>query len=102
MVVKNNDWRLQNSGSNTHSVGQDPVICRSIREKPHRRFEIEGESYIFTPFKDDELASFHEALSLPNASKWMAVTKDEINLMEKNKVWKFVDLLIGCKSIRNK
>lgn len=54
------------------------------------------------PFEDDKPVSFSEALSWLTISEWIAAKRHEINLKEKNPVWKLVGLLSGGKSIRNK
>ena len=43
-----------------------------------------------------------EALSCPDAQKWKAAMDEEMNAVEKNKVWKLTELPEGRKSIPNR
>lgn len=79
-------------------VSQDPMLRGSVGEKSFlSTFGIEGKYFMCSPLKDDETASFHEIFLSPNASEWMATTKDEISSISSlgvNTVW--------CQSIENK
>ena len=53
-------------------------------------------------FIDDEPKTFKEAMKGANSAEWMEAMKDELESMEKNKVWNLVNLppnrkTIGCK-----
>ena len=96
---------------------------RSLRGVvPRRRFEIEGESYMINtathttpiPFKnsmentvsidtsafiDDEPKTFKEVMKGANSAEWMGDMKDELESMEKNKVWNLVNLPPNRKTI---
>ncbi|KAL0413194.1 UNVERIFIED_CONTAM: Retrovirus-related Pol polyprotein from transposon TNT 1-94 [Sesamum radiatum] len=69
---------------------------------PGRRYEIEGESFMCASLDIDELATYEEAVTSPNANEWITAMKEEINSMAKNNVWELVDLPAGLKTIGNK
>ncbi|KAL0298185.1 UNVERIFIED_CONTAM: Retrovirus-related Pol polyprotein from transposon TNT 1-94 [Sesamum angustifolium] len=50
----------------------------------------------------DEPATYEEAVTSPNANKWITAMKEEMSSMAKNNVWELVDLPTGRKTIGNK
>ncbi|KAL0367312.1 UNVERIFIED_CONTAM: Copia protein [Sesamum radiatum] len=76
---------------------------RSKREGiPRRRYEIEGESFMCAFVDIDELTTYEEAVTSPNANEWITAMKEELSSMAKNNIWELVDLPTGCKTIGNK
>ena len=75
---------------------------RNNHEKvPHRRFKIEGESFIIA-YDEEEQKTIEQTLSGPTFKEWIKDMEEEINSMKSNKVWDFVDLPPGRKNIENK
>ena len=51
---------------------------------------------------DTEPTSYEEVLTSPNRDQWLIAIKEEMDLMDKNKVWELVDLPLNRKAIGNK
>uniref|UniRef100_A0A2N9FDK1 Integrase catalytic domain-containing protein n=1 Tax=Fagus sylvatica TaxID=28930 RepID=A0A2N9FDK1_FAGSY len=82
---------------------QSPQLRRSQRGNvPHRRFGIEGESFISIAQDDTEPRSYDEAMSSPTCNEWMTTMKDEMESMRTNQIWELIDLPSMRKSIGNK
>ena len=75
---------------------------RSNRERiPCRHFEIEGEGFMIA-HDEEEPKTIQQVLSGPNSKEWFEAMKEEMNSMESNQVWDFVDLPPSRKTIGNK
>ena len=48
---------------------------------------------------DNDPVSFSQAVSYDNSEQWLNAMKEEINFMEHNSVWDFVELSKGCKKV---
>ncbi|KAL0413520.1 UNVERIFIED_CONTAM: Retrovirus-related Pol polyprotein from transposon TNT 1-94 [Sesamum radiatum] len=82
---------------------QNPQMRRSkCGGLPRRRYEIKGESFTCASVDIDELATYEEAVSSPNANEWITAMKEEMCSMAKHNVWELVDLPAGRKTIGNK
>lgn len=74
-----------NRSTPPESNSQDVYLSRSGHGNiPRCHFGIEGESFMCTPLDVDELASYHEALSLANSKTWIAIMEDEMDSMMRN------------------
>lgn len=60
---------------------------KSIREPiPHRRFEIEGETFMIASQDDEEPQTLSDALSSHKTKEWIQAMKEEIESMKTNQV----------------
>ena len=60
---------------------------QSTRERiPHRRFEIERETFMIAPHDDEEPKNVNEALSGPKAKEWIKAMEEEMESMKANQV----------------
>ena len=61
-----------------------------------------GEVYSKTSSLEEEPKSFKHAMSCSESKLWMEAMREELNSMEKNKVWELVDLPNDRKAIGSK
>lgn len=61
-----------------------------------------GEVYSKTSSLEEEPKSFKHAMSCSESKSWMEAMREELNSMEKNKVWELVDLPNDRKAIGSK
>ena len=61
-----------------------------------------GEVHSKTSSLEEEPKSFKHAMSCSESKSWMESMHEELNSMEKNKVWELVDLPSGRKAIGSK
>ena len=102
VIAEDSGSDLQPSGSVPLDF-QDSQVRRSKRGNiPRRHFEIEGNILLCAEKDEEEPASFKEVLSSSARDEWMTAMQDEMSSMDKNKVWKLVDLPPGRKTIGNK
>ncbi|KAL0283562.1 UNVERIFIED_CONTAM: putative mitochondrial protein [Sesamum radiatum] len=95
--------KLSGSCSPEEHNSQNPQMRRSkCGGIPRRRYEIEGEPFMCASMDIDEPATYEEAVTSPNANKWITAMKEEMSSMAKNNVWELVDLPTGHKTIGNK
>ncbi|KAL0423369.1 UNVERIFIED_CONTAM: Retrovirus-related Pol polyprotein from transposon TNT 1-94 [Sesamum radiatum] len=59
---------------------------------PHRRYEIEGESFMCAYVDIDEPTTYEESVTSQNANDWMTAMKEEMSSMAKNNVWETMDV----------
>ena len=52
--------------------------------------------------EEGEPSTFQEALSCPNASRWMVAMQEGMEALHKNQTWELVALPKGQKAIGNK
>ncbi|KAL0350110.1 UNVERIFIED_CONTAM: Retrovirus-related Pol polyprotein from transposon TNT 1-94 [Sesamum radiatum] len=97
------DPKLSGSCSLEEHNSQNPQMQRSKRGGiPRRRYEIEGESFMCASVDIDELTTYEEVVTSPNANEWTTAMKEEMSSMAKNNDWELVDLPTGRKIIGNK
>jgi len=86
------------------STLETQVIRRSQRGLiPRRHFDdIEGRVLMCAMSDDIEPTSYEEVLTSPNRDQWLIAMKEEMDSMDKNKVWELVDLPPNRKAIGNK
>jgi len=109
VVVPNNNEEEQHN--NELMIHNEPIV-----DEPHkvtlRRSQRERRQTILNDYvvylyetktnlsiNDNDLVSFSQVVSYDNYEKWLNAMKEEINSMEHNGVWDFVELSKGCERI---
>lgn len=64
--------------------------------------KLKGESFMCALCNLDKPASYEKALNSHTSNKWLVAMREEMSYILNNQVWKLVDLILGCNSIRNK
>ena len=80
---------------------QSQPRCSNRERIPCRHFEIEGEAFMIA-HDEEEPKTIQQALSGLNSKEWFEAMKEEMNLIESNRVWDLVDFLPSRRTIGNK
>ena len=90
------------------SINDDQVSGRKRKHEPSQRLK----DYLVFNLEDvnqlsDDPRNYSEAMKQIDSKKWEIAMKQELESIEKKKVWKWVDLLdkrksIGCKWVLKK
>ena len=98
-IARDSGSHFQPSGSVPLELSKHLKLHRSNRGNiPRCHFKMEGDALLCTANEP----SYREALSSPAKGEWMDAMNDELSSMDKNSVWKLVDLPPGLKAIGNK
>ena len=103
-----NEPLLHNEMLTNEQVVEEPQEIAFRRSQRERKSAISNDymvylhGYDFDIGTSKDLVSFSQAIKNVDSIKWMDVMKDEIKLMDQNKVWNLVELPEGYKKIGSK
>ena len=103
-----NEPLLHNEMLTNEQVVEEPQEIAFRRSQRERKSAISNDymvylhEYDFDIGTSKDLVSLSQAIKNVDSNKWMDVMKDEIKLMDQNKVWNLVELPKGYKKVGSK